>query len=103
MLQNLLAERFGLKLHHLTREVSGYELVVGKDGPKLKPTGDPNAMPPAPGTAPPKMASGSDGFPSLPPGLSATQFLNVDNGTMRVTGQESVRFRFDRYHRDVAQ
>ena len=33
MLQNLLAERFGLKLHHETRVVSGYELVVGKDWP----------------------------------------------------------------------
>src|SRR5579863_5954307 len=28
MLQDLLAERFGLKLHHESREVSGYELVV---------------------------------------------------------------------------
>jgi len=36
MLQNLLAERFGLKLHHENRQVQGYELVVAKNGPKFK-------------------------------------------------------------------
>lgn len=36
MLQNLLAERFGLKLHHETKEMSMYALVVAKNGPKLK-------------------------------------------------------------------
>lgn len=35
-LQQLLAERFKLKLHRTTREMSGYALVVGKDGPKIK-------------------------------------------------------------------
>jgi len=36
MLQTLLEQRFGLKLHHSTKEVPGYELVVAKGGPKLK-------------------------------------------------------------------
>jgi uncharacterized protein (TIGR03435 family) len=35
MLQNLLAERFQLKVHHETRNFPGYELVVAKGGPKL--------------------------------------------------------------------
>jgi uncharacterized protein (TIGR03435 family) len=35
MLQALLEERFGLKLHRETREMSGYHLVVSKNGPKL--------------------------------------------------------------------
>lgn len=35
MLQNLLAERFQLKIHHETRNFPGYELVVEKGGPKL--------------------------------------------------------------------
>jgi len=35
MLQSLLEERFGLQLHQETRQVSGYDLVVGKNGPKL--------------------------------------------------------------------
>ncbi len=38
MLQNLLAERFQMKLHHETRDFPGYELVVAAGGPKLKET-----------------------------------------------------------------
>jgi uncharacterized protein (TIGR03435 family) len=36
MLQTLLAERFGLKVHHESKDVDGYELIVAKGGPKLK-------------------------------------------------------------------
>jgi uncharacterized protein (TIGR03435 family) len=36
MLQNLLQERFKLTAHHETRMLSGYALLVGKKGPKLK-------------------------------------------------------------------
>jgi uncharacterized protein (TIGR03435 family) len=36
MLLNLLAERFHLKLHRESREVSGYELLVARSGSKLK-------------------------------------------------------------------
>jgi uncharacterized protein (TIGR03435 family) len=35
MLQNLLADRFRLKLHRSTRELPVYEMVVAKNGPKL--------------------------------------------------------------------
>jgi uncharacterized protein (TIGR03435 family) len=79
MLQNLLKERFGLKLHHDTKEMSMYALVIAKNGPKLKeseaqpapgpgqaqgpgPDGPPAGPPP-----PPKM--GKDGMPELPPGM----------------------------------
>ena len=37
MLQSLLEERFGLKVHRETQTKSGFALVVGKNGPKLKP------------------------------------------------------------------
>ncbi len=85
MLQNLLAERFGLKLHHETRELSGYELVVSKSGSKLKPTSDPNAQPPV-GSV--KRVLGEVGFLVVPQGVRATLFSAVDDtGTMRVTGQ----------------
>jgi uncharacterized protein (TIGR03435 family) len=36
MLRNLLAERFHLAVHHESKEVPGYNLVVGKNGAKLK-------------------------------------------------------------------
>jgi uncharacterized protein (TIGR03435 family) len=37
MLQSLLADRFSLRVHHETREMPIYALVVAKDGSKLKP------------------------------------------------------------------
>jgi len=37
MLQTLLAERFRLRLHQEMKEFSAYELVVAKNGPKVKP------------------------------------------------------------------
>src|SRR5262245_15292251 len=40
MMQNLLAERFQLRMHRETRDFPVYALVVGKNGPKLK-TSDP--------------------------------------------------------------
>lgn len=39
MLVNLLIERFGLKFHREKKEMQGYELVVAKNGPKLKESG----------------------------------------------------------------
>jgi uncharacterized protein (TIGR03435 family) len=36
MLQALLAERFKLRLHNGSKEMSGYALIVGKGGPKVK-------------------------------------------------------------------
>jgi uncharacterized protein (TIGR03435 family) len=37
MLQSLLKERFKLEVHRESRQLSGYALVVGKNGTKLKP------------------------------------------------------------------
>jgi len=37
LLQQMLKQRFKLAVHHETRDVPGYVLVVAKDGPKLKP------------------------------------------------------------------
>jgi uncharacterized protein (TIGR03435 family) len=70
MLQNLLTERFLLKLHKETKELPMYSLVVGKKGSKLKETGD---APPVDPDAPPPgalqmgpMKMGADGFPVIP-------------------------------------
>jgi uncharacterized protein (TIGR03435 family) len=43
MLQSLLEERFGLKVHRGTATGKGFTLTVGKDGPKLKPAQPPPA------------------------------------------------------------
>ncbi len=73
MLQNLLAERFHLALHHDSKEFQGYELVVGKNGPKLKASSPEDAAfdQSAPMTAPPGPPErDANGFPKLDrPGL----------------------------------
>jgi uncharacterized protein (TIGR03435 family) len=43
MLQSLLEERFGLKVHRDTQTKQGFALVTGKNGPKLKPAEAPPA------------------------------------------------------------
>jgi uncharacterized protein (TIGR03435 family) len=43
MLQALLADRFKLQVHHETKQVLGYELVVAKSGPKFQDKPDPDA------------------------------------------------------------
>lgn len=47
MLQDLLAERFHLTLHHEMKDFPAYELVIAKGGSKLK-EADPAASPPNP-------------------------------------------------------
>jgi uncharacterized protein (TIGR03435 family) len=74
MLQNLLAERFKLAVHHEKKEMPIYELLVAKSGLKIKESvedsepkdGGPGGAggPPAPG----KPALDKDGFPVLPAG-----------------------------------
>lgn len=45
MMRKILAERYGLKLHHEQREMPVYALTVAKGGPKLVPnTSDPNGL-----------------------------------------------------------
>jgi uncharacterized protein (TIGR03435 family) len=76
MLQNLLAERFGLKVHRERREMPVYELVIAKGGPKFK-----EAVPLPPPAAAPKMAFDADGVPVLPPGGGTVSGLPGKDGT----------------------
>lgn len=87
MLQNLLKERFRLAFHFEKKVVPVYELVVEKNGPKMKESqdqSDPAAVPPASpsdGTAaavtppppspldPVKVRIGKDGMAEFPPGM----------------------------------
>jgi uncharacterized protein (TIGR03435 family) len=65
MWQNLLKERFGLVLHHESKEFQAEALTVAKGGPKLKPTElDPGAEPFTPVLdGPPKI--GKNGLPEM--------------------------------------
>jgi uncharacterized protein (TIGR03435 family) len=78
MLQNLLTERFKLRLHHETKEMPIYELVVGKGGPKFKESsGEPpkDDVTAAPGP-PPGRKLDKDGYPMPPPGMAAFTMVN---------------------------
>jgi uncharacterized protein (TIGR03435 family) len=94
MLQNLLAERFQVKLHRETKEMPVYSLVTAKGGPKLKEASAPVApVEPAapPQSLPDRPKMGPDGFPLLPsfengrPGL----FMMMMPGRARLVGQQS--------------
>jgi uncharacterized protein (TIGR03435 family) len=77
MQQALLKERFKLELHFEKREVAGYELVVAKNGAKLKDAAphkeDPDAGGP-PSPAPPRLDK--DGFPIMPSGGRGMIMMN---------------------------
>jgi uncharacterized protein (TIGR03435 family) len=60
MLQRLIIERFGLKFHREQKEMPGYAIVTGRNGPKLKLASDK-----------PAAIAGRDGYPDLPEGIGA--------------------------------
>jgi uncharacterized protein (TIGR03435 family) len=96
MFQNLLADRFELALHHETREMPVYDLVIAKSGPKLTPSPQtPAPAPPAPDdssrpSSAPRMTLGSDGYPVLGPGDSMA--IMGGRGRMRGANETMARF-----------
>jgi uncharacterized protein (TIGR03435 family) len=98
MLQSLLAERFHLKVHREKKEGTVYELVVGKNGPKLEesapqpaPKDGPQLFPPPP-HGPPQMDR--DGFPVLPAVRGPGPRMAMMNGraSMRFTDASMAQF-----------
>jgi len=63
MWQNLMKERFGMVVHHESKELPLDELTVAKGGSKLKETSDPNIAPFTPPAGPPK--SDKNGLPEM--------------------------------------
>jgi uncharacterized protein (TIGR03435 family) len=93
MLQNLLAERFKLAVHHESIVLPVYQMVVAKGGIKIKESAPAKADVPAPRPA----GNDSDGFPALPPGrpgLSA-------NYSVGSSGQQQSRWRAQQETMDV--
>jgi len=82
MLQNLLADRFKLKLHRESKETQIYKLVVAKNGPKLKessaaPESIQEPLPPG------QVKRDAEGYPVLPAGRSV---MAMAPGRARVQG-----------------
>ena len=96
MLQNLLAERFQVKLHRETKEMPMYALVTAKGGAKMTPSVEtpapedaakgmgPMGEPPLP-PLPPR--GGAGGFPEMPKGRPGLAIMFM-NGKMRLVGTQ---------------
>jgi uncharacterized protein (TIGR03435 family) len=80
MLKSMLVDRFHLAVHHESKEMPKYDLVVAKNGTKLKESVDdpaPNTSdgaprPPAPGP----MKMDKEGYPMLAPGRPGMAMMN---------------------------
>ena len=82
MLQNLLTERFHLRLRHESRKFPAYELAVAKTGPKLQAA---SAQ-----SEPVPRSWLQDGFPDMPldrPGLRTMNLLRGQDLLIRMKGQ----------------
>jgi uncharacterized protein (TIGR03435 family) len=98
MLQALLADRFGVKIHKETRTLPAYELSVAKGGPKLKEV-ETAKLPalPEPGSAlpPPPPPRGPGNGPPPPPPLSsmpagAVMMMISTDGSRMVRGNMTI-------------
>jgi uncharacterized protein (TIGR03435 family) len=88
MLQDLLAERLKVRIRRDTKDMPGYLLTIGPNGPKLKPSPDgasPAAAPPESGKGP-RFALDKDGFIVAPLGVANMLTLPGKDGIIRLTG-----------------
>jgi uncharacterized protein (TIGR03435 family) len=105
MLRNLLAERFQMKVHRETRELSGYALVAVRGGVKLKES-TADLVPQDAAADPPPLASGKDRFfvPPRRPGmfLQLIGMTAVREDFRQSTVQELAHVLEGQLHRPVA-
>ena len=101
MLQNLLAERFGLAMHRETKEMELYELRIAKGGPKLResrpalPAPEPDRPPASPGFQP--MKQDGDGFMVLPEGKPVLAVLMDASGKMQLSSRMQTMSSFAKF------
>jgi uncharacterized protein (TIGR03435 family) len=94
MLQNLLADRFQLKVHRESQEMPVYALLVGKSGPKMKESTQQEDVPLPPDAfahpvqGPPNLDP--DGFPAHPnvPATGAGIFSTIGTKGIRLTARQ---------------
>jgi len=86
MWQNLLKERFGMVVHHESKDFPVQELTIAKGGSKLKETDlPPDAQPFAPGPGgPPKLDK--NGFPEMN-GTGAIMMISMSPGSPSASGR----------------
>jgi uncharacterized protein (TIGR03435 family) len=94
MLQNLLVERFKLALHREKKEVPIYELVIGKNGSKLKESADDPAAAEDRGLQPPARV------PPRPP-MGVAGSVGVTMSVPRMSMERFVAFLSDMLDRTV--
>jgi uncharacterized protein (TIGR03435 family) len=85
MLQNLLADRFGMKVHHEQKEMQAFALLAAKGGVKLKSSIE--AAPNSDSAPPGPLKMDRNGFPVLPPGSQGT-IIETVNGQMHLTAMQ---------------
>src|ERR1700680_616312 len=90
MLRNLLVERFKLVVHHDTKVLPVYELVVAKNGPKLKGSALNPVAPDLPPARPVFGAEDKNGFPQLPAGRPTWTMMNRTGRSRLAAQQQSV-------------
>ncbi len=87
MWRTLLSDRFHIETHWTKKEFPGYELVVAKSGPKLKPSADANASDQsAPPLRPEDIKLDKDGFVIVPPGV---RYFQAGGKSSRLTFRNS--------------
>jgi uncharacterized protein (TIGR03435 family) len=82
MLQNLLAERLHLKVHRETREMPLYDLVIAKNGSKLRDVAADGSEGGDKPTQLPSRTFDASGFPTLPPGNQSYMRMIAVKGGM---------------------
>jgi uncharacterized protein (TIGR03435 family) len=94
MMQNLLAERFKMTFHREKKEMATYELVVAKNGPKMKapapPPADGDEKPPA--RPPGGFKTDANGFPVLAPGRESMGIITGSHATIRFANETMADF-----------
>jgi uncharacterized protein (TIGR03435 family) len=77
MLQELLAERFGVMAHRETKQLPLYALTIAKGGPKFKASSQDAAEVEAGTLVSPKMTMGADGLPEMAGGQTIPRSYEV--------------------------
>jgi uncharacterized protein (TIGR03435 family) len=76
MLQKLLSGRFNMRLHRETRQMQAYELVVGKNGPRIEESPAGQGFQKRTASDASRNTLDAEGFPILPKGQSGYASVN---------------------------